>query len=463
MNPPLMRAGLGLLMAGVFVSPIAAQERPRPERPPIPPLAKVSIPQPQPFTLKNGLRVLVVEDPRAPIFEARVVVRGGWLAEPRESPGVSRLTRDLIRHSTDEMQRQALGRMLDSLGLRYEAGVGPTDEAGLTSTFRLSGLTPEMDRAVAVLGSLVQRPAFRPEDIAMQKTALVSKIRQGRRDPRVVADARTLALRAGPDLAERADPPESAIERRTGEEVARFHAARYRPDNATVVVVSPLAADSVRRLVEQSFGGWANRVGQPVRRAEVPHDPAVPFEGVLRTGSEQTTLAVAAPLGGSSGADYAALLLTRATLLFRLRERLQAEKLPPAEVLPSGVGSRGMLLIRTTVPSGSTGRAVEVIRSELTRLAATPPDEAELDPLRRLIAGARLAASEPQSGVAEFLSIGEASGGGDAYWRDFQSALEGLSGADLQRIAQRDLRPGALTLVAVGDSVGIENAHPSGQ
>ena len=203
----------------------------------------------------------------------------------------------------------------------------------------------------------------------------------------------------------------------------------------------------------------ANIAGQPVRTAEVSHDPAVPFEGVLRTGSEQTTLAVAAPLGGSSGADYAALLLTRATLLFRLRERLQADKLPPAEVLQSRVGDRGMLLIRTAVPSGSAGRAVEVIRSELSRLAAAPPDAAELDPFRRLITGARLTASEPQFGVAEFLSTAEVSGDGDAYWKEFQSALEGLSGADLQRIAQRDLGPGALTVVAGGDSAGIENAR----
>ena len=95
----------------------------------------------------------------------------------------------------------------------------------------------------------------------------------------------------------------------------------------------------------------------------------------------------------------------------------------------------------------------------MSRLATDPPDAAELDPLRRLIADARLTASEPQSGSAEFLSTADVSGGGDAYWKEFQSALQGLSGAELQRIAQRDLRPGALTVVAVGDSAGIENAR----
>lgn len=462
MTTPLLRTSLGLLLAALLANPAPTQEparlAPRPDRPAPPPPAKFSLPQPQQFTLRNGLRVLVVEDQRAPIFEARVVVRGGWLSEPREAPGVSRLTRDLMRYGTDAMPREAMRRMLDSLGLSYEAGAAPTDAAGLTTTLRLGGLMPEMERGLALLGSLVQRPAFRPGDVAAQKTALVDQMRQNQRDPRSVASARSLALRAGPQLSERANPPENAIERRTAEEVSRFYTAQYRPDNATVVIVAPITADSVRRLAEWHFGGWSGSARRPVRTVQVPHEPSMRFEGVLRPGSEQTTLAVELPLGGASGTDYAALLLTRAALLFRLRERMQAEKLPSPDVVPARVADRGVLLIRIGVPSSSAGRAVEVIRSELMRLATAPPDAAELEPLRRLIAGARLAASEPQIGMAEFLSTAEVSPRGSAYWREFQAALERLSGADLQRIAQREFRPVALTVVAVGDSAGIQNA-----
>ena len=49
-------------------------------------------------------------------------------------------------------------------------------------------------------------------------------------------------------------------------------------------------------------------------------------------------------------------LLTRAALLGCVRERLQAERLPLAEVIPTRIGNRGILLVRTAVTSGRAGQ-----------------------------------------------------------------------------------------------------------
>ena len=59
-------------------------------------IATLTDPEPSPFRLPNGLRLLVVNDPRAPLFEARLVIGSGWRAETSGEPGTSLLVRESV-------------------------------------------------------------------------------------------------------------------------------------------------------------------------------------------------------------------------------------------------------------------------------------------------------------------------------------------------------------------------------
>jgi predicted Zn-dependent peptidase len=91
-------------------------------------------------------------------------------------------------------------------------------------------------------------------------------------------------------------------------------------------------------------------------------------------------------------------------------------------------------------------------------LATIQPEPDQFDTSRRLTVARRLVATESQTSVADLVTTSEALASPGNFWAEFRTALVGLSGADIQRVAQDYLRPGAFTIVAVGDSVGVNRA-----
>ena len=418
-------------------------------QPPPAPTPRFSMPTPASWELPNGLRLLVVEDMRAPVFEARVVVRSGWIDEPRESAGISRLVRDMVRSGAADMWHEVPTRALNSLGLTFDAGVSPTDEAGLTTTLRVTGPSPQLASGIALLGRVAQPPTFRPEVVATRREALAGQLRRQQLEPRLAAQSRVLARLAGPVLAGRAAPTEDALRALEAEEIARFHQVHYQPGNVTLVVVAPVVAESVRRMVAVQLGAWERDAERPARPA-VERLRETTFDGVPRPEAAHSAVAIAMTVGGASAADHAMLLLLRMLLARRLAG--------VAEVLAMRQGVSGLLLLRAVVVPDEAGRVVGEMQSQLARVAEAPPDADELESLVAQLTTARLAATESQAGLAEALATAQALDADVGYWREFSASLERMSVADVQRAARRDLRPNAIAVVAVGSDSVIRSA-----
>ena len=83
---------LAAALAGAAVLPAAAQQEHGTTPPPPGPLRPFRVATPEEFTLPNGLRVVVVNQPALPIVNARVIVKAGSVYEPAEKNGVAALT-----------------------------------------------------------------------------------------------------------------------------------------------------------------------------------------------------------------------------------------------------------------------------------------------------------------------------------------------------------------------------------
>src|SRR5882724_10796865 len=61
---------------------------------------KVKLPKAQEATLKNGLRVIVLERNKVPTFSMEMVVLTGGLSDPAEKRGLASVTAALLREGT---------------------------------------------------------------------------------------------------------------------------------------------------------------------------------------------------------------------------------------------------------------------------------------------------------------------------------------------------------------------------
>src|SRR5687768_14305139 len=93
--------------------------RPLPGDPPVP-----TVPEPERFTLANGLRVLAVPRRGLPQIAARVVVPAGSAADPVDAPGTAAFVGSLLIEGTESLTPMALNEQLDQLGASLSARVG---------------------------------------------------------------------------------------------------------------------------------------------------------------------------------------------------------------------------------------------------------------------------------------------------------------------------------------------------
>src|SRR4030095_4266692 len=110
-----------LLGVGLLCVPARAQQ----EAPP-PPAAprSVTIPKPAEKTLKNGLRVIVIEDHDIPLVSVGVIVKNGGEVDPPELSGLAELTASLLTKGTKTRTAPDIAQQIEALGGTIETGAG---------------------------------------------------------------------------------------------------------------------------------------------------------------------------------------------------------------------------------------------------------------------------------------------------------------------------------------------------
>ena len=431
-----------------------------PPRPTKMAIAKLIVPELSRFRLPNGLRVLMASDPRAPLFEARLVIGSGWRAETSGEAGASLLVRESVTAGTSGVS----ANRLDSLGVLFAAATAGTDDEGLTTGFRMSGPSPSLEPALALLSAAVRQPDMSPSELDRHRQRFIESRRRRLYDPLTLASEHALRLLRSPSLRSNAAPSDSALSLRTPEQVRRFHSANYVPRNAILVIVAPQSVDEVRRIASLQFGRWEGRPAIGRAESRMVKLPATrEVETLLRPGSTQGTIAVGTQLVGQESPDYPAVLLLRLLILRRLNEELSV-----ARGWAYGVGTAGapgttptgQFVIRTSVKPGRTGDALSIIKSEMARLAANPPDSAEADLATRIASAALARASESREVVAERIATAETLGLRRDYWPALQRAFTTLDGTNLQSVARRYFTPGAMSVVVLGDSSVLRSIAP---
>jgi len=422
-------------------------------------IAKLIVPELSRFRLPNGLRVLMASDPRAPLFEARLVIESGWRAETSGEAGASLLVRESVTGGTSGVN----ANRLDSLGVLFAAATAGTDDEGLTTGFRMSGPSPSLEPALALLSAAVRQPDMSPSELDRHRQRFIESRRRRLYDPLTLASEHALRLMRTPSLRSNAAPSDSELSLRTPEEVRRFHSANYVPQNTILVIVAPQSVDEVRRIATLHFGKWERRPALQRVESSVKVPATREVETLLRPGSTQGTIAVGTQLGGQESPDYPAVLLLRLLILRRLNEELRVARGWTYFVGTAGAPGTtptGEFVIRTSVKPGRTGDALSIIKLELARLAANPPDSAETDLAVRIASAALARASESREVVAERIATAETLGLRRDYWPALQQAFTNLHGTNLQSVARRYFTPGPMSVVVLGDSSVLRSVAP---
>jgi zinc protease len=276
----------------------------------------------------------------------------------------------MLTEGTKQHPGVKLAEAVEQLGTTLDEDAGRD-----TSSLTLSALTTDLDRAIQLLGEVVQEPAFSPADFERVQKEWLDGLRAERQAPERLASLSAIGTLLGKPHGSPASGTLVDVAKLTVKDVTDFHKKAYGAPDAALIVVGDVDLDTVKQSAERAF----KKLGKGGAALEQPFTPpaAASSKQVLlvdRPGAVQSALAIAQrlPKRSEPGFEQRELLLTLFGGLFtsRLNLNLREEHAYTYGAHAQNIATSqwGALYIATSVRSDATAQALNEALIELLRL-----------------------------------------------------------------------------------------------
>lgn len=440
-------------------------------------------------TLHNGLQVRTVEHPTVPVVTMVVQVYAGVVEDPPGREGLAALTADMVDEGTGSLSAIEVSEGFARIGAEYDVDVG-TDATNVS----LTTLSRFAERGAALLADILVRPSLRASDFDRVRQMRLDRLRQLKDLPSALAESAFLRLMYGEHpYGHLSIGNARALEALALEDVAAFHAARFRPSRATITIAGPLSHEGLLRLVDDAFSGWteaATLVDPPAPREVGSQDPTSqhrlggPHGGrtapeaalptrlavVPRDGAPQSELRIGHLSAQRNTPDYPALLVMNAVLggefVSRINLKLREEKGYTYGARTGFDWRRGIspFSLRASVHTASTADAITDCLAELDGIRGSrPPSDREMSLAKASLTRGYPRGFETAQQVARSVARLALFGLPHTYFEEFVPRVQAVEVEDVVRAAGQYVDPARAVTLVVGDYEAVaESLRPLG-
>ncbi len=410
-------------------------------------------------TLSNGAALLVARAPRLPLVTVLALLDAGAATDPAGQEGVAMLTARALTEGTARRDGAAMALAAEECGTSLEAHAD-WDGAYL-------GFTVQRERLSAMLSlfaEVVATPTFPAHEVARLRAERLADIAHEESEPQGLADLRFAqqAYRPGSRYALPDGGTRATVGALDHAACAAFHAARWRPGGATLVVTGDITPDEAQAALEAALADWHGAAPAPVAVDDRPVEAGRAVHLVARPGAPQSELRVGHVAVPRAHPDFFPLTLMNAILggLFNSRVNLNLRE---AHGYTYGASTgfdwrraAGPFVASSAVQTEVTRPALEEILAELTRIRTEPVSAEELSLAQRYLAGVFPLRYESTSSLASALAAMVAYGLPADYFETYRDRIRAVTIEQVLDVAQRHLHLDRLQVVLVGDPAAVE-------
>ncbi len=423
---------------------------------------KVKLPKAKEATLKNGLRVIVLEGyDQLPTFNMQMVILSGGLSDPADKRGLASFTAALLREGTKTRTSREIAEQTESLGATLSAN---SDLSSLTSTVTSSGLVQNFDSVLDIFADVLREPVFPADEFEKYKTRTVSQLQLQRTNPNFLANERfTRAIYGDEHPAGFVSSPIDSLKRTTPADLKQFHSAHYLPNNAILAIVGQVTLKEILPKIEREFGDWKRSDAPKTEIRAVPNQSAPKIYLIDRPGSVQTSIQLGNLGISRNDPDYFALLVMNKIIgggpEARLFRNLREAKGYTYGAYSNFGGSnfRGTWQANSEVRTAVTDGAMKEFMYELKRIRDEQVSATELDNAKRALVGSFALSLERPGTLLQNIITQKLYNLPADYWDAYPNKVAAITAADAQRAAQKYVDLAHLQIVAVGDAATIRD------
>ena len=210
------------------------------------PSPKIKLDKPKEFKLKNGIKVLVVENHKLPRinyslrFDRKPIVEG-------EKAGVISLLGSMLGNGTTSISKDEFNEEVDFLGASINVGFG----SGFAFT-----LTKNNERVLDLFSDAVINPLLTEEEFEKEKEKLIEGLKSQKKDIDAISSRVGDALSYGKNHAYGEFITEQTIDNISFQDIIDYHAKYFIPNNVYLVVIGDVNYKNVKSLISEKFGSW---------------------------------------------------------------------------------------------------------------------------------------------------------------------------------------------------------------
>lgn len=409
-------------------------------------------------TLKNGMKVLVLEDHAAPVATFSVFYRVGSRFESAGSTGSAHLLEHMMFKGTKRFKKGEIMAALDRIGAQWNA----TTYYDYTNYFETVSID-KLDFAMGLEADRMQHSRILDEERDLERIVVRNELERGENSPTraLTQDLWATAFKAHPYhhpvIGWRSD-----VELVPTSKLREFYKAYYQPDNAIAVVVGDFKAADALAMVEKHFGAIPGG-----HRFPAPYTAEPPQRGerrvVIRKAGDLKVVGLAYKAPAAADPDTVPLKVLHLVLSGEL------DLGPFGDPLAAGIGNRlYQALVEKELATGAGIEYTPMKDPSLFVLMATPRpevDHAKVEEALRaqverakseLVGPEELARAKSRAQAAYGLMQDGTSGRAMllgyfatiADWRlaeDFPRQVQAVTAEDLQRVARKYLADDQLT------------------
>ncbi len=419
-----------------------------------PPLPPVKIPQPETFTLPNGMKFFLLENHELPLVSGVALIRTGNLFDPSDKKGLAGLTGTILRSGgTKAKTGDDIDRDLENVAASVESSIGES-----SGTVGFSALKENTAAVMAIWRDLLEHPEFRQEKIDLTKTQIHSAIARRNDEPSEIASREFSSIVYGRDTPYGWEVEHADLNNIQRQDLVDFYKRYYFPANLMVGVYGDFNTAEMKRNLTELFSPWTY-TQRPVPKFPPVTAKAAPGIYLAEKADVAQTFFEIGHLGGLlRDKDYPALEVAAQILgsgfTSRLMRKVRTELGYAYSIGASwsaGYDNPGVFEISGSTKSKSTAETIRVTLDELEKLRTAEVTAEELKTAKDSVLNSFVFNFDRPSKTLNRLLSYEYYGYPKDFIFQYQTAVQNVTRADVLRVAGQYFKPQNLTIVAVGN------------
>ncbi|MFA0962367.1 insulinase family protein [Roseivirga sp. BDSF3-8] len=452
-----VRAGLFAMALTVAAGSAYAQVD-RSKLPEPGPAPEINIADYESFTLKNGLKVFVVENDKTPRIAFNLVLDRDPIVEGEKAGYVS-IAGDLIRRGTTSRTKDQLDEEIDFLGASLTTGA--------TGVYA-SGLGRHSDKIMELFSDVILNPSFPEDEFEKIRNQILSGLQASKNDPGAIAGNVENVLLFGNDHPYGELTTEETVNTVTLQDAKDYYHTYYRPNVAYLAIVGDISKREAKKLVKKHLGEW-EKADVPTHQYQSPKSPDnMQVALVDRSSAVQSVIRVVNTVELEPG--HPDVIKSRvmnqilggggtARLFVNLRETHGFTYGAYSSI--SSDPLIGEFRSAASVRNEVTDSAVTEFLYELNKIKSEEVSEDELDLAIASITGSFARSLESPQTIANFAINTARYNLPEDYYSSYLKKLADVSQEDVKGVAEEYIKPENGYILVVGN--GAEVAHKLSQ